>query len=34
MIEAVKQQIRRELNALRKADKKLFKMLGKKIANS
>jgi len=34
MIEAVKQQVRRELNALRKADKKLFKMLGKKIANS
>jgi shikimate kinase len=34
MIEAVKQQVRRELMALRKADKKLFKMLGKKIANS
>jgi len=34
MIEAVKQQVRRELVALRKADKKLFKMLGKKIANS
>lgn len=34
MIEAVKQQVRRELVALRKADKKLFKMLGKKITNS
>ena len=34
MIEAVKQQIRREVMALRKADKKLFKMLGKKITNS
>ena len=34
MIEAVKQQIRRELVALRKADRKLFKMLGKKITNS
>ena len=34
LIEAVKQQVRRELVALRKADKKLFKMLGKKIANS
>jgi chloramphenicol 3-O-phosphotransferase len=34
MIEAVKQQVRREIMALRKADKKLFKMLGKKIANS
>ena len=34
MIEAVKQQVRRELIALRKADKKLFRMLGKKIANS
>jgi chloramphenicol 3-O-phosphotransferase len=34
MIEAIKQQVRRELNALRKADKKLFKMLGKKITNS
>ena len=34
MIEAVKQQVRRELMALRKADKKLFKMLGKKITNS
>ena len=34
MIEAVKQQVRREIVALRKADKKLFKMLGKKITNS
>ena len=34
MIDAVKQQIRRELIALRKADRKLFKMLGKKITNS
>jgi shikimate kinase len=34
MIEAVKQQIRRELVALRKADRKLFRMLGKKITNS
>jgi len=34
MIEAVKQQVRRELVALRKADKKFFKMLGKKITNS
>jgi hypothetical protein len=34
MIEAVKQQIRREVMALRKADEKLFKMLGKKITNS
>ena len=34
LIEAVKQQVRRELVALRKADKKLFKMLGKKITNS
>ena len=34
MIEAVKQQIRRELVALRKADRKLFRMLGKKITNT
>ena len=34
MIEAVKQQIRRELVALRKADRKSFRMLGKKITNS
>ena len=34
MIEAVKQQVRREVMALRKADKKLFRMLGKKITNS
>ena len=34
MIEAVKQQSSSRIYALRKADKKLFKMLGKKIANS
>ena len=34
MIEAVKQQVRREIMALRKSDKKLFKMLGKKIKDS
>ena len=34
MIEAVKQQVRREYNALAKANKQYFKMLGKKITNS
>lgn len=34
MIEAVKQQVRREIIALRKSDKKLFKMLGKRIKDS
>jgi shikimate kinase len=34
MIEAIKQQVRREYNALAKANKQYFKMLGKKITNS
>ena len=34
MIEAVKQQVRREYNALAKANKQYFKMLGQKIDNS
>ena len=34
MIEAIKQQVRREYNVLAKANKQYFKMLGKKITNS
>ena len=34
MIEAIKQQVRREYNALAKTNKQYFKMLGKKIDNS
>lgn len=34
MIEAIKQQVRREYNALAKSNKQYFKMLGKKITNS
>ncbi len=34
MIEAVKQQIRREYHAVAKANKQYFKMLGKKISNT
>ena len=34
MIEAVKQQVRREYIALRTADRKVFKMLGKKVEGS
>ena len=34
MIEAIKQQVRREYIALRTADRKIFKMLGKKVEGS
>jgi chloramphenicol 3-O-phosphotransferase len=34
MIEAIKQQVRREYIALRTADRKVFKMLGKKVEGS
>ena len=34
MIEAIKQQVRREYIALRTADRKVFKMLGKKVQGS